>query len=185
MVFMILSFFGGIAVSFIFNKIKIKKLGKPVILASVSMERNEVISLCIRSFLAIAVALILQYEKYIKNEYALVILLCVIMLYSANIIFPIFYYAVYKNKVGVYENGVFAYGGVMEYSKMKEYIINEHKNRKCGKQTVYCKSTVPLFMAIQHFDINDEAAKEIHTYFRRKHKQMSGIRNKKQRKKNA
>jgi hypothetical protein len=172
----ILCTIGCILILFLINKRKKKKLGNPVIIANTLMSRKELSSLCIRSILTFIVAVILSYEGYIKNIYALAFILCIISAYSGYLMFSILVYLVFKNEIGIYENGVFTYEGIMEYSKMKKYVIDKSRFNNLKDITVYCKSTSPIINLVNHFNINEGLKEEANIYFKKKHRQIKSIK---------
>lgn len=161
---------------------KKKRLGKPVLMTHSVMSRKEVISLWIRSALVVVVALIMQTERYVEDTRYLTLLLCAIAIYLGYLIFPFIHYTLFKKEIGIYHNGVITYNGIMEYAKMKEYMICENHNHSRNGQnmTVYCKSTIPITMLTHHFDIESKLVKEANRYFKKKHKQIKKTDKKKE-----
>ncbi len=172
MIFMLICFTGYIAVSLVINKQRLKKLGKSVLLSNTKMEKNEIVFLSVRSILSMIVALILMYGSFIEYEYVLNAMMCFLGFYSANILFPCICSTAYKDHIGVYDNGVFAFGGIMEFSKMKEYKISAKQKKNHTYMSVYCISTFPLRAGIKNFTIDNTSVKEIHAFFKKKHRDL-------------
>lgn len=171
---------GYVLVSFLTTNLKRKKIGDAVVITQSVMSKSELLFACLRGMLSILAAVIVYSERYIDNVCYLTAVMCFAALYAGYLLFPVFCWRIFQGEIGVYENGIFAYDGILEYSKMKEYEISKNKNPDGQAMTVYCKSTFPVAFNIRHFDIDNREAGKIDAYFRKKHRQLEDERKEKQ-----
>lgn len=174
---MILMFFGAACYVLLLLGIQIRKkkrLGQPVLMTHSAMSTKERMSVCLRSVLVFAASVILWMKYRAVNPRYLLVLLCAIALYLGYLIFPVICSVVLKKEIGLYDNGVVTYNGIMEYTRMKEYVICENHNHDVNgrNMTVYCKSTIPVMFLTHHFDVESRLGKEVGKIFDKKHKQM-------------
>lgn len=177
MVLIVLCIAGYILAAFLVTYGRRKKLGSAVLVTHSEMSSRELLSVIFRSILTVVVAVIMRREHYIENIYYLTAVLCFVAMYAGYLLFPVLCSYVFKRELGVYENGVFTYGGVLKYKDMKEYVINRNKNPGGQNMTVYCKSMFPVALNIRHFDVDNRQAKVIDSYFKKKHKQFRNADN--------
>lgn len=179
MIMTIICITGYILTAFLVTYAKRKKIGDAVLITHAEMSSRESLFLIFRSILAVIVAVIMRREHYIENDYYLTVVLCLIAVYAGYLLFPVLCSFIFRRELGIYQNGVFTYGGILRYKDMKEYVINKNKNPGPQNMTVYCKSMFPVALNIRHFDVNNRQAKEIDSYFKKKHKQFGNAEDRK------
>ncbi|MCF0106188.1 MAG: hypothetical protein HUJ53_05455 [Holdemanella sp.] len=172
---------GYIVVMLIINERKMKNLGNCIFVTKSVLQKREKIQFLMRGAASLLLAGCVIYIQFIKNKIGLYFFVALLSLYAARVIFPLFFYARNKDKLGIYENAVVGYEGIMEYAHMKKYTIdfNKKNTENDQKMTIYCKSNIPINSAIVHLDIEERLVRDIHSFFRKKHKDIQKVTKKK------